>query len=81
MFKINDLVMKERSIKMTKPILITYWHDDDADTITTVCFDNDTEADKFEAFLDKIKYYIIERKSAETISAEEAINNIKECLC
>ena len=66
---------------MTKPILITYWHDDDADTITTVCFDNDTEADKFEAFLDKIKYYIIERKSAETISAEEAINNIKEYLC
>ena len=62
-------------------VLITYWHDDDVDTITTVCFANDIEADKFEAFLDTINYHVVERKSAATISADEAINNIKECLC
>ena len=66
---------------MNKPILITYWHDDDVDTITTVCFDNEVEADKFETFLNSINYYVIERKSAKTISANDAISNIKECLC
>ena len=65
---------------MTEPILITYWHDDDVDTITTVCFDNAKEADKFEKFLDTIDYYVIERKSAKTIPANEAIKNIKDCL-
>lgn len=64
-----------------KPILITYWHDDDVDTITTVVFADDKEADKFESFLDTINYHVIERKSAETISAEDAITNIKEYLC
>lgn len=65
----------------TQPILITYWHDDDVDTVTTVCFTNEADADKFEAFLDTINYYVIERKSAEPVDADVAINNIKEYLC
>ena len=66
---------------MDKPILITYWHDDDIDTVTTVCFDNEAEADKFELFLETIHYYVVERKSAETISADEAIKDIEQYLC
>lgn len=65
----------------TQPILITYWHDDDVDTVTTVCFANEADANRFEEFLDTINYYVIERKSAEPIDADVAINNIKECLC
>lgn len=66
---------------MNTSVLITYWHDDDVDTITTVCFANDAEADKFEDFLTDIDYFVIERKSAATIAADEAIKNIQECLC
>lgn len=66
---------------MNTPVLITYWHDDDVDTVTTVCFDNDAEADKFEDFLGTIGYFVIERKSAATIAADKAIKNIQECLC
>lgn len=90
---------------MNTSVLITYWHDDDVDTITTVCFANDAEADKFEDFLNTIGYFVIERKStatitadevdkfedfltdndylviAATITADEAIKNIQECLC
>jgi hypothetical protein len=66
---------------MNTQILITYWHDDDVDTITTIVFENDSEADKFESFLDTINYHVIERKSAQIISADDAIKNIKECLC
>ena len=65
---------------MNEPILITYWHDDDVDTITTVVFANDKDADKFEKFLDTIDYYVVERKSAKPIPADDAIKNIKDCL-
>lgn len=64
-----------------EPVLITYWHDDDVDTICTVCFANEAEAAEFENFLESIDYYVIEHKSAKVIPVKEAIKNIKSYLC
>ena len=57
-----------------QPVIITYWHDDDVDTVRTVCFATDADADEFESFLDKMNFNELNREYLKIVSSKEAIN-------
>ena len=66
-FKESCRKLEEEVTKNTGLSYITFWHDDDIDTIGTVFFDNDDAFHKFYDYLISLKYDIIDNGDVNNI--------------